>query len=172
MFIFHALIASIFTLATHFEPCQAQDSHQASCAPTPPDSLNNATSAAGYFVCLTNTTTYVDQGSPTSPLIEDCKQIVKSLEAGVIEQCWFDRCYTDELPISIGTCHISIEAVAPERDCMPFYAMIGTGDIIEYINGAIQRFSRPDGRVAASGLNLCQDMEGYWSTHSQWTIHS
>jgi len=171
MLAFHAIAAFIFPLAMHFGPSHAQGGAQAWCSTPEPDGIHNQTNVAGYFLCQTQATTYVDKGSPDSPLIEDCKQLVKNLEAGLIQMCTFDRCTTDEIPVSYKSCHISIEAIGGDKDCGMIKSYIGTGDIIEYINGAIERFSRPDGRVAASGVNVCWDYMECFCTHAQWTIY-
>ncbi|KAI6754849.1 hypothetical protein HG530_012601 [Fusarium avenaceum] len=95
---------------------------------------------------------FQDDTSNASPLVSDCKIMIKNFEAdgGTSWKSETARLQHRELG-HYGTCAFGVEATELNGN---IYFHFGGGDLIEYINIAIERYSK-SGKVGASGKVQC-----------------
>ncbi|KAL4925616.1 putative necrosis-inducing factor-domain-containing protein, partial [Aspergillus undulatus] len=93
------------------------------------------------------TSTFVDQGSEASPLIDDCKQIIKNIQG--TDGDWNTSPLEKQRSlVHSGTCHLGVTGKGIHGNIS---FITGAQDIIYIINDAIKKFGRSDGRVGGEG---------------------
>ncbi|KAL4768027.1 putative necrosis-inducing factor-domain-containing protein [Aspergillus nidulans var. acristatus] len=95
--------------------------------------------------------TFEDQGSEASPLIEDCKQIIKNIQ-GTDGEWNTSPLEKQRALVSYGSCKFGVTGKGIHGNDS---FMTGAQDIIDIINDAIEKFGRDDGRVGAKGTMQC-----------------
>ncbi|KAL4982965.1 hypothetical protein BDW68DRAFT_191715 [Aspergillus falconensis] len=95
--------------------------------------------------------TFEDQGSEASPLIEDCKQIIKNIQ-GTDGEWNTSPLEKQRALVSYGSCKFGVTGKGIHGNVS---FMTGAQDIIDIINDAIEKFGRDDGRVGAKGTMQC-----------------
>ncbi|KAL6233081.1 hypothetical protein BDW75DRAFT_252210 [Aspergillus navahoensis] len=95
--------------------------------------------------------TFEDQGSEASPLIEDCKQIIKNIQ-GTDGEWNTSPLEKQRALVSYGSCKFGVTGKGIDGNVS---FMTGAQDIIDIINDAIEKFGRNDGRIGAKGTMQC-----------------
>ncbi|KAF3392821.1 hypothetical protein F1880_008720 [Penicillium rolfsii] len=96
--------------------------------------------------------TFIDQGSGASPLVEDCKQIIKNIE-GTDGDYNTSPLEKQRQLLHYGTCHFGVTGKGINGNVS---FKTGNQDVIDIINDAIKKFGRSDGRIGAKGTMQCQ----------------
>ncbi|KAL4904081.1 hypothetical protein BDW74DRAFT_185756 [Aspergillus multicolor] len=95
--------------------------------------------------------TFEDQGSEASPLIDDCKQIIKNIQ-GTDGEWNTSPLEKQRSLVHYGSCRFGVTGKGIHGNVS---FMTGAQDIIDIINDAIEKFGRDDGRVGAKGTMQC-----------------
>ncbi|EFE34865.1 class V chitinase, putative, partial [Trichophyton benhamiae CBS 112371] len=96
--------------------------------------------------------TFEDQTNGGSPLVSDCKTIIKNIEG--TDGQWTTQVVSKNQRqlVDFGTCKFGVEATKVNGN-IAFY--VGAQDIVDIITDAIKQFAK-DGRVAAKGDMSCR----------------
>ncbi|KAK2874968.1 hypothetical protein FQN49_001901 [Arthroderma sp. PD_2] len=142
-----AVLAALAAVAS------AAPAAQSPTAPAPQNSTTPApqTPNPGYVHILGSIddcyeSTFVNQGSGASPLVSDCQIITKNIAGG---GTWTIGKGPTQL-VQFGTCAFNAGSESG-------WSKIGNSDIIDLINGSIQKFQR-DGKVGSKGRMTCQNV--------------
>lgn len=95
--------------------------------------------------------TFENDTSGGSPLVEDCLQIIKNIE-GDTDDDYTTEIVTQRELLWYGTCAFCVEATKVNGNAN---FVVGGQDVIDIINEAVKRFGDSDGRVGAKGDMDC-----------------
>ena len=110
---------------------------------------------------------FQDDTSNASPLVSDCKIMIKNFEADGGTSWKPETVGLQHRQLGDhGTCAFGVEATALNGN---IYFHFGGGDLIEYINTAIEKYSK-GGKVGASGKVQCSANTGK-SQLIKWGIY-
>jgi hypothetical protein len=108
---------------------------------------------------------FVDQTSDASPLVEDCKQIIKNIQ-GDGGASWNTGISGQRELVKFGTCHFGVESKSGADGNVTFD--VGAQDIIDIINDAIRQFGG-GGKIGAKGQVDCDG--NVHDTTIEWGIY-
>ncbi|PPR01772.1 hypothetical protein CVT24_001812 [Panaeolus cyanescens] len=156
---FGLLIASLIATASAAPAPVAE----AEAAPVSP-SFTPLEHEARAMINNCGASTFINQSSPGSPFVSDCRQIATNIAGG---GTWSVALIGHHQLVQYGTCAFGVQA--------PFALgvtnfRVGNSDIIDLINDSISRFEW-SGRVGAKGNMPCQTDPGMFNIDVEWGIY-
>jgi GH18 family chitinase len=110
---------------------------------------------------------FENQGSGASPLVDDCKQIIRNIEEDASTE--FEHRITGHREIlKHGSCAFGIKRTGGTGGAVQF--RVGGQDVIDVINESIKRFAS-DGRVGAKGVFRCSGTTVNTNVNVEWGIY-
>lgn len=97
------------------------------------------------------TSTFENQGSGASPLVSDCRQLIRNIEGDPATEFMHSITGHREI-LKHGSCRFGIERTGGTGGAVQF--MVGGQDVIDLINDSIRMFGG-GGRVGAKGVMSC-----------------
>ncbi|KAF2871795.1 putative necrosis-inducing factor-domain-containing protein [Massariosphaeria phaeospora] len=106
--------------------------------------------------------TFSQETTDKSPLVEDCRQVIRNIEGGGV---WLSDFWRDLA--KHGSCAFGVDE---DKSAEGMAYQVGNRDIIGIMDHAIQQFEK-NGHVGASGIVYCHNQ---WDGHTRlkWAIHT
>jgi hypothetical protein len=110
---------------------------------------------------------FENQSSDASPLVEDCKQVIRNIEEDASTD--FEHRITGHSEIlNHASCAFGIERTGGTGGAVQF--RVGGQDVIDAINESIKRFAS-DGQVGAKGVFRCSGTTVNTHVNVEWGIY-
>lgn len=111
--------------------------------------------------------TFENRGSNASPLVDDCKQIIKNIEEDASTD-WQHGITGHREIVKYGSCAFGIQRTGGTGGAVMF--KVGGQDVIDIINESIKRFGG-GGRVGAKGVMSCAGTTVNTRVNVEWGIY-
>lgn len=135
--------------------------------PSPKAGNTSLSTDIHHYYCTNTSSTFQNQGSNVSPLVSDCQQLMANIDKG---GSWLFNDCTQHTEAQYYSCKFGVES--SRSRCINYMIQIGNGDIIDAIQGSIDRYQRNDGRVGALGYFECQTLSTFLHTVTvQWGLY-
>lgn len=102
-----------------------------------------------FFYCDEAGSTFVNQVSTASPLVDDCLNMINTIVT--YDQRWVTDATSPIELIHSGTCHFNVQGEWYQHQDTYF----GNGDVIHFVLDSIKRF-KSNGRIGAYGVTRCR----------------
>ena len=111
--------------------------------------------------------TFENRGSDASPLVDDCKQIIRNIEEDASTD-WTHAIVGYREILKHGSCRFGIERTGGTGGAVQF--RVGGQDVIDVIKESIERFGGGD-RVGAKGVMSCSGTTASTHVDVEWGIY-
>ena len=110
---------------------------------------------------------FENQGSDASPLVDDCKQIIRNIEEDASTD-WTHGITGQREILKFGSCAFGIKRTGGTGGAVQF--RVGGQDVIDVINDAIKQFAS-DGKIGAKGVMSCSGTTVNTKVNVEWGIY-
>jgi hypothetical protein len=110
---------------------------------------------------------FENQGSDASPLVGDCKQIIRNIEEDASTD-WTHGITGQREILKFGSCAFGIKRTGGTGGAVQF--RVGGQDVIDVINDAIKQFAS-DGKIGAKGVMSCSGTTVNTKVNVEWGIY-